>query len=213
MPKIKIFNSAGKEVGEKNLRDDVFGVEVNPELVHEVMIGIMANERQPYAHTKTRGDVRGGGKKPWKQKGTGRARHGSRRSPIWIGGGITFGPRSDRDYSLKINRRVKQKALAMCLTDKLTDQKLMLVENFDVQAGKTKETIGLLGKLKVTGGKTLLVAPMTDAMLRRSTGNLPGVTVRNAGDLGLLDVIQCEYLVLTPEAADKIEQKFAVAKE
>lgn len=212
MLKIKIFNSEGKEVGEKKLRDDVFGVEVKPELVHGVMVNVMANERRPYAHTKTRGDVRGGGKKPWKQKGTGRARHGSRRSPIWIGGGITFGPRNERDYTQKINRRVKQRAMMMSLSDKVADSKLVLVEAFNVKDGKTKESIGLLNKLPIKGGKVMLVSPETDAMLRRSIGNLKDVILRNAGDFGLLDVLRSEYVIMTPEVVDQLEQKLAAVK-
>ncbi len=210
--KIKILNSEGKEVGEKKLRDDVFGVEVKPELVHEVMVSIMANERRPYAHTKTRGNVRGGGKKPWRQKGTGRARHGSRRSPIWVGGGITFGPLKERDYSQKINRRVKQRAMMMCLSDKVTDNKLIVLEAFNVKDGKTKESVGLLNKLPIEGGKVVLVSLETDASLRRSVGNLQGITLRNAGDFGFLDVLRSEYVVMTPEVIDQLEKKLAAVK-
>ncbi|MBU0625078.1 50S ribosomal protein L4 [Patescibacteria group bacterium] len=212
MPKVKIYNIEGKEVGEKKLHDDVFGVKVSPELVHEVVISLLSNERKPYAHTKTRGDVRGGGKKPWKQKGTGRARHGSRRSPIWIGGGITFGPRSDRDYSVKINRKVKQRAMLMSLSDKVADQKLVLVETLGVKDGKTKEFVGLMGKLPVEAKTIVVVAPGTDLLLRRSVSNVQGITLRNVGDLGLLDVLQAECLLMTPEAVDKIEQKFTAVK-
>ena len=108
MVKVKLFNTEGKEVGEKKLRDDVFGVTVNPAFVHEIMVGIKANARKPWAHTKERGEVRGGGKKPWRQKGTGRARHGSIRSPLWKGGGVTFGPRNERNFDKKINRKAKR---------------------------------------------------------------------------------------------------------
>ncbi len=212
MAKIKIYNSTGKEVGEKTLNDSVFGVEVKPELVHEVVIGIMANERQPYAHTKTRGNVRGGGRKPWRQKGTGRARHGSRRSPIWVGGGITFGPDKERNYSLKINRRVKQRTMTMSLSDKVADSKLVLVEAFNIKDGKTKESVGLLEKLPIESGKVLIISLETDKMLRRSVGNLQDITLRNANDFGLLDVLRAEYVVMTPEVVDAIEKKLATAK-
>jgi len=209
MPKVKIYNSDGKVVGDKKLRDDVFGVSIKPEVVHEVVIGIMASARKPLAHTKTRGEVSGGGKKPWKQKGTGRARHGSSRSPIWVGGGITFGPRNIRDYSKKINRKVKQQAMAMTLSDKVADERLVLVESYGVAEGKTKEFIGLMSKLPIGGKKVTVVSKETDGMLRRSTGNVPGITLRNAGDLGLMDVIYAEYLLMTPEAAERIEERFA----
>jgi large subunit ribosomal protein L4 len=212
MPKIKIYNTEGKEVGEKELRAEIFGVRVNPTLVHEVTVSLLANERKPYAHTKTRGDVRGGGRKPWKQKGTGRARHGSRRSPIWVGGGITFGPRSERDYSVKVNRKTKQLAMFMTLSDKVTEQKMILVESFGVKDGKTKEFASLVKQLPVKAKTFVVVAPGAASLLRRSTNNLPGVTLRNVGDLGLLDLLRSECVVLTPEAVDKIEQKFMAAK-
>jgi len=212
MPNLKIYNSTGKEVGEKKLNDSVFGVEINPELVHEVMVSVMANERRPYAHTKTRGNVRGGGKKPWRQKGTGRARHGSRRSPIWVGGGITFGPNKERDYSQKINRRVKQRAMMMSLSDKVAENKMVLVEAFNIKDGKTKESVGLLEKLPIESGKVLIVSPETDKMLRRSIGNLSDVTLRNASDFGLLDILRAEYVVMTPEVIDAIEKKLAAVK-
>jgi len=209
MPKVKIYNSDGKVVGDKKLRDDVFGVSIKPELVHEVVIGIMASARKPLAHTKTRGEVSGGGKKPWKQKGTGRARHGSSRSPIWVGGGITFGPRNIRDYSKKINRKVRQQAMAMTLSDKVTDERLVLVESYGIAEGKTREFVGLMSKLPVDGKKVTVVSRETDGMLRRSIGNIPGITLRNAGDLGLMDVINAEYVVMTPDAAERIEERFA----
>ncbi len=212
MPKVKIYNMDGKVVGDKTLRDDVFGVAVNAELLHEVLVSVMASSRKPFAHAKTRGEVRGGGKKPWKQKGTGRARHGSRRSPIWVGGGITFGPRNIRDYSKKINRKVKQQAMAMSLSDKLAGEKLVLVESFGVKDGKTKEFAGLLAKLPL-GKSVTVVSRETDGLLRRSTGNIPGVTLRNSGDLGLLDVVKSECVLMTPEAAERIEAKFAAGKQ
>ncbi|MEA3249189.1 MAG: 50S ribosomal protein L4 [Patescibacteria group bacterium] len=213
MPKIKIYNSNGKVVGDKKLRDDIFGVSVNPELVHEVVVGVMASARKPFAHSKTRGEVRGGGKKPWKQKGTGRARHGSRRSPIWVGGGITFGPRKIRDYSKKINRKVRQHVMAMTLSDKVADEKLLLVESYGVGEGKTKEFVGLMSKLPSRGKKIAVVTRETDGMLRRSTGNIQGVTLRNAGDLSLMDVLRAEYVLMTPEAVDRIEERFGDVKE
>lgn len=210
MPKVKIYNADGKVVGDRKLRDDVFGVAVNAELLHEVLIGVMASARKPFAHAKTRGEVRGGGKKPWKQKGTGRARHGSRRSPIWVGGGITFGPRNIKDYSKKVNRKVRQQAMTMTLSDKVADEKLVLVESFGVAEGKTKEFAGLMAKLPLEEGKKVtVVSKDTDGMLRRSTSNIQGVTLRNAGDLGLMDVVRSEYLVMTTDAADRIEGKFA----
>jgi len=207
MPKVKLYNSEGKAVGEKTLKPAVFGVKVNPALVHEVMTGILASARKPLAHTKTRGEVRGGGKKPWKQKGTGRARHGSSRSPIWVGGGITWGPRSERDYFKKINRKSRKQALLMALSDKVAGERLVLVESLDSKNGKTKETAALLGRLPASG-KLLLVTSGRSDLLSRSVKNLQKVRLVGTGSLGLVDVLKADSLVLTPEAVEHLEKTY-----
>jgi len=208
MPKVKLYNIEGKSVGEKDLDAGVFGVKVNPNLVHEVMVGLAANARQTLAHTKTKGEVRGGGKKPWKQKGTGRARQGSTRNPHWVGGGVAFGPRAERDYTKKINAKTKRKAFCMVLSDKVADEKLVLVETLDAKNGKTKEINAVLGKLPVKG-KLMLIAPGRNEMLSRSIRNLKTVNLVNVGSLNINDVLRAEYVVTTPEATDKIEKLFA----
>ncbi len=210
MPKVKLYNVEGKAVGEKELRADVFGVAANQSVIHEVMVGIAASARQPLAHTKTRGDVRGGGKKPWKQKGTGRARSGSSRSPVWVGGGITFGPRSERDYTKKINRKLKRQALAMTLSDKVANDRLVLVEAFSAKNGKTKEVATVIGKLPVKG-KLAVISAGKDEMLSRATYNLPNVHLVGAGTLSIMDVLKSDYVVTTPEATDKISAMFGKA--
>jgi large subunit ribosomal protein L4 len=210
MPKVKLYNVEGKSVGEKDLKADVFGVKVNPNLVHEVMVALMANSRQPLAHTKTKGEVRGGGKKPWKQKGTGRARQGSTRNPQWIGGGITFGPRSDRDYTKKINAKTKRKAVCMVLSDKVASDKLVLVESLEAKNGKTKEVTTMLGKLPVNG-KLMLIGAGKNEMLARSTRNLAKVNLVNVGSVNIVDILRAEYVITTPEAAEKIEKMYASA--
>lgn len=207
MPKVKLYNAAGKMVGEQELRADVFGVEVKPTLVHEVMVGLQANARAPYAHTKTRGDVSGGGKKPWKQKGTGRARQGSIRSPQWVGGGIVFGPRSQRDYTVKINRKVKKLALLMTLSDKVAHDRLMLVESFGVKDGKTKEMAALIGKLPVKGN-LMLMTPKRDANTVRSITNLAKVRLTSAGNVNILELLKSDYVVATPDAVAQIEARY-----
>jgi large subunit ribosomal protein L4 len=211
MPKVKLYNSEGKSVGDKQLSADVFGVKVKPALVHEVMVSLMAIARKPYAHTKVRGDVAGGGKKPWKQKGTGRARQGSTRAPQWKGGAVIFGPRSDRDYTVKINAKVKRLALLMALSDKLASDKLVLVEALIAPKGKTRELADVLAKLPVSG-KAVAVTSSRDELLARSVRNLKGVNLVSTSSLGLLDLLKAETLVLTSEAADKLEAKYASKK-
>jgi large subunit ribosomal protein L4 len=211
MPKAKLYDLQGKLVGEKELSAEVFGVAVKPTVVHEVMVGMQANARGPWAHTKTRGEVSGGGKKPWRQKGTGRARHGSIRSPIWSGGGITFGPRSERDYSKKINRKTKKQALLMTLSDKVANEKLLLVESLAAKDGKTKAVAGLLAKLPVKGRLALLL-PGRDEMLARGTRNLKAVRLSQVGNLSLLDVLRAEYVLATPDAVAKLEKLYGKAK-
>ncbi len=205
MAKVKIYNAQGKSVGEKNLDDAVFGVAVNSASVHEVVVSIMASARNPVANTKTRGEVSGGGKKPWKQKGTGRARQGSIRAPQWKGGGTIFGPRSERDYSLKINRKARRKAFCMVLSDKVANEKLVLVEDIETK-GKTKEVASLLAKLPVKG-KTTFVVPATDTMLSRGSRNIRNLRTVTVNDIGLMDVMNSQYLVMTPEATDALTKR------
>ncbi|MFA6603663.1 MAG: 50S ribosomal protein L4 [Patescibacteria group bacterium] len=205
MPKVKLYNSAGNIVGEKNLKAEVFGVKVRPEIVHEVATNILTSARQPLAHTKTRGDVRGGGKKPWKQKGTGRARHGSSRSPIWVGGGITFGPRSERDYTRKINKKTRQLAFRMVLSDKVASDNFVLLDSFEVKGGKTKEAAMILKKLPAKG-KVIIIMPKRDEAVVRSTKNLPKVRLEGVGNVGLIDVLKADAVIMTVEAAEKLEK-------
>jgi large subunit ribosomal protein L4 len=209
MPKVKVYSAEGKEVGEKNLTADIFSVEVKPNVVHEVMLGLMSIARQPLAHTKVRGEVRGGGRKPWKQKGTGRARQGSIRSPQWKGGAIIFGPRSERDYTVKINAKLKKQALFMALSDKLASGKIVVVEEFSADKGKTKELAVMMAKLPAAGKKTVAVVPLRNEMLSRSARNLKTVNLVTTQSLGLLDLLKADYVVLSSAAVDKIEEKYA----
>ena len=209
MAKVKLFNTEGKEVGQKKLRDDVFGVTVNSTFVHEVVVGIKANARKPWAHTKERSDVRGGGKKPWKQKGTGRARHGSIRSPLWKGGGVTFGSRNERDFTKKINRKAKRSAFFMTLSDKVADDHLLLVEGLEGKEGKTKEVVALIEKLPVEGRVTI-VLHNDDKLLARSVKNLKKIRLVSTNSVGIMDVLDSNFVVMTPEATEKIE---SLAKE
>src|SRR4030043_2104409 len=135
---VKTYDQTGKELAQTRLPSEVFGVKMNADLVHQVVLFQMANQRQTLAHTKGRGEVRGGGRKPWRQKGTGRARHGSIRSPLWIGGGTTFGPTNKRNFEAKINKKAKKKALDMVLSSKANDKELIIMEDFKIKEAKTK---------------------------------------------------------------------------
>lgn len=188
MPNVKVYNQEGKATGELELNPKHFGLKPDAALVHGVVVAQQANVRRPVAHTKTRGEVRGGGKKPWKQKGTGRARQGSIRSPQWVGGGITFGPRGERNFSVKINRKVRQKALFIALSDKVANDKLFVLESFTPAAVKTKHAAELLAKLPVSR-KALAVIPKADPELLRMVRNLKNVKLVTVNAMSLVDVL------------------------
>ncbi|MDD5251930.1 MAG: 50S ribosomal protein L4 [Patescibacteria group bacterium] len=207
MAKVKIYNIEGKVVGERALKPEVFGVKAKKSVVHQVVVDLLAKARGPWAHTKTRGDVSGGGKKPWKQKGTGRARQGSTRSPIWVGGGITFGPRSIRNYDRKVNRKLKKLAFVMALSDKLASDKLVLLDELVVKDGKTKVMAKAMSNLPVSG-KLTVVVPGRDELVSRASRNLPKVNLVGVGSLGLLDVLNSDAVVLTVGAAEKLEKTY-----
>lgn len=208
MSKINVYNMEGKVVSQRELAAEPFEAKVNEGLVHLAAEAQMANSRVAAGHTKTRGEVRGGGKKPWKQKGTGRARHGSIRSPIWIGGGITFGPRSNRNFSKKINRKTKKAALAMALADKVRAEAFLGLEAMKIEDGKTKVMAAMLKKLPV-GRKILLVLPKSDAMVVRASRNLQNLWTVAAGDLNLVDVLKADTVVASVETIDMIESAYA----
>lgn len=232
MPKANIYNQKGEQVGDLKLSDKVFGVKVSEALVHQAVVTQMANERQVLAHTKGRGEVRGGGKKPWKQKGTGRARSGSSRSPIWIGGGVTFGPTSARNFSKKINRKMKQKALFMVLSDKLAGDNFIVLEKLEASEFKTKEMDAVLknlekifGKLKVEkevkpaeGKKTktvkiakrsiLIINGKKDDKAKYSSRNLTGVKLINLENINIVDLLKHKNLILTVDAIKKLEEQY-----
>ncbi len=204
MPNVSLYNEAGKEVGNVALADVVFGVKPNQSLIHEAVVAQRANARRAIANTKTRGEVRGGGKKPWKQKGTGRARQGSIRSPQWVGGGITFGPTKDRNFSLKINKKVKRKALFMALSDKVLNKKLSVLESFTVTSGKTKYAASVIGALPIDRN-VLLVTAGSDALLMRMVRNLPHVKLVSAGSVNLIDVLTYRSVIFLKDAVPAFE--------
>jgi large subunit ribosomal protein L4 len=217
--KVKLYNDKAEEVGEEKLSSDIFGIEANPELVHQVVVAQNHNSRQVLAHTKGRAEVRGGGKKPWKQKGTGRARAGSSRSPIWIGGGVTFGPTKDRNFSVKINKKMKKKALFMCLSDRVTEDSLILMDKFEIDEVKTKKVVKVLDKLnkKIISEKeeknaktpSILVVLDKDAdKIVKAAKNIEKVSVIGAESLNVVDILKYKYLLTTVQAVKSIEKVY-----
>ncbi len=208
MLKIKVYNSEGKADGEIKLNPEIFNIKVNPAVVQQVVESHLANKRQVLAHTKVMSEVRGGGKKPWRQKGTGRARHGSSRSPIWKGGGVTFGPRKDRNFTKKVNGKLKIKALFMVLTDKLNADKLRILSEVKLKARKTKDLIKILDNNKLKDKKVLIGLEDKDANIQDSAKNLKNIKVIKADSLNVYALLKYEYLILTKKAVDKIDSHF-----
>ena len=208
MAKVILYNQTGSEVGELSLDASLFDVAVDMALVHEAVVAQEANSRQVLAHTKDRGDVAGTGKKPWKQKGTGRARHGSRRSPIWVGGGITFGPTKDRNYSLKMNRKARRKALAMVLSDKVANNAFVAVDSLVLGEAKTKSVASMLKNLPLVGKKTLVVLEPSNTAVVRATRNLPRVSTISANSLNVVDLLANDCVLASKEAVDVLTKTF-----
>jgi large subunit ribosomal protein L4 len=203
---LPIYNQHGEEVGKVDLDPKVFGLKAKPELIQQVVVAEQANARGNIAHTKTRGEVRGGGKKPWKQKGTGRARHGSIRSPLWKGGGVTFGPRKDRNFSQKVNKKVKRQALLMSLSEKILDQGLKVLEDLNLEKIKTKQMAEVLQNLQIRDKKILLALEAKDDVIIKSARNLPKVQLEAADSLNVIDVLWADVLVTTVNGVKMIEK-------
>lgn len=208
MAKVALYNLKGKEEGTVDLNDVVFGVKSKMAVIHQVYTAIMANAREPWAHTKNKGEVRGGGKKPWKQKGTGRARHGSIRSPIWKGGGVTFGPLKYRNYKQKINKKMNQQAVRMCLSDKILADKLVVLEDL-TSDGKTKAMVALRDALPGNKKTILWLIPKTNEMIKRATRNIPKLEVQLASDVNVVDLLHHQYVVVTKPAVEILEKRLA----
>ncbi len=211
--KVDIYNQEGEKIGEMELSPEIFNVEFNPDLVHQVVISQMSNKRKPIAHTKDRGEVRGGGKKPWPQKGLGRARHGSIRSPIFKGGGVVFGPRKDKIFKKKIPKKMKRKALFMILSEKLRRNLLFLFEEIKIEKPKTKIFAQLIKKWKeklknLKKGSILIALESKDKNLALASRNIPNLKVVQAKDLNCLDLLSFKYLILTKDSVKVIEEVF-----
>lgn len=203
----KVYNQKAEETGKIKLPEEIFDLPWNPELVHQVFVSMISNKRQPIAHAKGRGEVRGGGKKPWQQKGTGRARHGSSRSPIWIGGGVTHGPSKERNYNKKINQKMKKKAFLVALSQKLRDNELLFLDKINLKNAKTKEAAGVLKSLSTIKGFEKLATkrknavaiayPKKDETLERGFNNIAKIATGELKNLNLLDTLTYKYLILT----------------
>ena len=209
--KVATYDQQGKEIGQTLLPKEIFGLEVNQELIHQVAVSQASNRRQVSAHTKGRGQVSGGGKKPWRQKGTGRARHGSTRSPIWRHGGIAFGPTKDRDFKKKINRKMKKLAMLMVLSAKAKGNFLVVLETLKLEKIKTKIIAQLLQKLPCKNESALIVLPGMDKNLILASRNLKKAKPSQVKDLNALDLLSFKYLVMPKESIKTLKE--AIVKE
>ena len=206
MAKVSVYNMEGKEVGTIELNDAVFGVEVNEHLVHMAVVNQLANNRQGTQKAKTRSEVRGGGRKPWRQKGTGHARQGSTRSPQWTGGGVVFAPKP-RDYSFKMNKKEKRIALLSALSSKVADNKIVVLDAFNLDEIKTKKFAEVMSNLKVD--KALVVIEGENKNVVLSGRNIPTVKVSATNEINTYDVLKYETLVVTKAAVEKLEEVYA----
>jgi len=206
MPEIEIKDKNNKSVGKINLVDGIFGGEVKTGVLHDAIVNYLANQRQGTHATKTKGLVSGGGKKPWKQKSTGRARSGSIRSPLWRGGGIIFGPQP-RDYSYAIPKKARKLALKAALSGKLKDGEITVIDDLSFDKPKTKEIVAILKNLNCNGKSTLIVVPEYNEKVMLSARNIPGVMVRRASDLNTYDVVTHNRLLATKKAIEMLTEE------
>ncbi len=207
MPQVTVFDMTGKSVGEMTLSDAIFGIEPNTSVMHAAVVNYLANQRQGTQSTLTRSEVSGGGRKPWKQKGTGRARQGSTRAPQWTHGGIALGPKP-RDYSYELPKKVKRLALKSAFSAKVADNNLIVVDNIAVEGYKTKAVAEMLSNLGADK-KALIVMPEVDAKLIKSTANIPGVKTALVNTINVYDILNCDKFIVAKSALEKIEEVYA----
>lgn len=207
--KLSVYNLEGVKKSDIEANDAVFGVAVKPGVVHEVFVALMNNQRESWADTKGRGDVRGGGKKPWPQKGTGRARHGSSRSPIWKGGGVTFGPKTERNYKTKLNKTKRRLAIRMCLSDKAKIGAMYVLESFDFKDVKTKAFAALLKNLPAKQHSFLVLTPGKQEAVLKMTNNIPKVETVRAEDVNVMELMNKQAVITSIEGVKALEKVFA----
>jgi large subunit ribosomal protein L4 len=206
MPTVGLFNKEGQKVGDLQLSEIVFGAEINPYALHQVVVAQLANKRQGTQSAKTRAEVSGGGIKPWRQKGTGRARQGSTRSPQWIHGGIVFAPKP-RDYRISIPKSTRRVAMLSALSSKVAENQMIVLENLEFEAPKTKEAIKMLSAFEAK--KTLIVTAESNENVYKSARNIEGVSVIPVNNLNVYDILKYEKFIITKEAVSKIEEVYA----
>lgn len=207
MPKVDVYNINGEVVGDINLSDNVFGVEVNKDAMHLAVTNQLANRRQGTQSTKTKSEVRGGGKKPWRQKGTGRARQGSIRSAQWIKGGIVLGPKP-RSYRFTLPKKVKRLALKSALTTKVLENEILVLDSLSFDSIKTKQVVGALGKLNVPNNALIVIAGKDDNVIK-SARNIPGIKTALVNTLNVFDILKYEKFLITKDAVSKVEEVYA----
>ncbi len=207
MPKVSVLDMAGKEVSSMELSDAIFGIVPNESVMHQAVVNYLANQRQGTQSTLTRTEVAGGGRKPWKQKGTGHARQGSTRAPHWTHGGVALGPKP-RDYSYSLNKKVKRLAMKSALSTKVQDNNLMVIEKIDLEGFKTKAIVEMLAACNV-GKKALIVLPEVDQKIVKSAANIPGVKTTLVGTLNVYDILNYDTFVVVKDAVAKIEEVYA----
>jgi len=206
MPNVALHNKEGQSIGEIELNDNIFAAKINVPVMHEVVKAYLANQRQGTQSALTRSEVRGGGKKPWRQKGTGRARHGSTRSPQWTHGGVVFAPKP-RDYRLSVNKKVKRLAMKSALSSKVMDGEIVVYDALDLDAPKTKEMVKVLGAMDIK--KALIVLPSPDETVERATRNIPNVKTTLVTTLNVYEILKYDTLVLTKNSVERIEEVYA----
>ena len=207
MPKIDVYSIEGKKVQEIELKDEIFGIVPNEAVVHSVLVNFLANQRQGTQNTKTRSEVRGGGRKPWRQKGTGRARQGSIRAPQWIKGGIALGPKP-RSYYYTVNKKERQLAVKSVLSSKVLENELVVVDSLDMKEIKTKEMVKVLNNLKVEG-KTLMLLADKNENVQKSARNIEGVKTTLVNTINVYDLLKYKNLVITLDTVKKLEEVYA----
>ena len=207
MPKIDVYDIEGKKVKTIELKEEIFGIEPNEAIVHSVLVNYLANQRQGTQSTKTRAEVSGGGRKPWRQKGTGRARQGSIRAPHWVGGGVALGPKP-RSYNYTVNKKEKRLAIKSMLSSKVLENELVVVESLPLKEIKTKEMARILNNLKVEG-KAVILLPEKDEIVQKSARNIEGVKTTLVETINVYDLLKYNKLVVTEDAVKKLEEVYA----